>query len=342
MNGRDPQSLSDANPVLVIVERGPLVESRHRASVVVCTASGDEIFRRGDCAQLVLPRSSLKPFQALAMVESGAMDAFRLTPEYLALGCGSHNGELVHVQRVAEWLQAINCDESDLECAHDRPLGEKWLHLTPAECAPPSRLANNCSGKHAAFLTTALHLGVAKAGYTDPNHPVQERVAAILSELADWPVEDMPVASDYCGAPVFGMPLGALALAAARLGSMPRCNSVRKAAAERIIAAMRAHPTMVAGTGRADTILMQHPGFSGISKVGAEGVFMASVPSLGVGMAIKIDDGADRAAHVLGIAVLEEIGALDAEAAHDLHQRVAPKIIGTNGNPVAQIRIRPF
>lgn len=336
--------VADTNPVLIEVVRGPLVESRHRASVVAVDSAGHVLFARGNIDQIILPRSSLKPFQAVSMVESGAMAAFGLTDVELALHCGSHNGEPRHVKLIGQWLDRIGCKESELECGIDRPLGEKWLHLSPEECAPASKLTNNCSGKHAGFMTTALHMDIPVQNYSGVEHPVQKIVADILADLSGTPVHDMPVAQDNCGVPVFGIPLTALALASARLACRDE-DTRRDCAISRVFDAMRAHPFLVAGSGRADTLLMLDRAFGGISKVGAEGVFMAAVPStantagIDLGLAIKIDDGGDRASSALGVATLQHLGALGQKAGNRLFDQIARPSISPDGKPVGHLRV---
>lgn len=337
-------STVNTNPVLIEVVRGPVVESRHRASVALVDSAGQILFGRGDVDQIVLPRSSLKPFQAISMVESGAMAAFGLTDFELALHCGSHSGEPRHVELVGQWLDKIGCRESQLECGVDRPLGEKWLHLKPEECAPASKLANNCSGKHTGFMTTALHMEVPVQGYSGMEHPVQKFVASILADLAGCAVPEMPVAQDNCGVPVFGIPLKSLAQASARMAGRDQ-GTERGRAVTRVFDAMRAHPFLVAGSGRADTLLMRDRAFGGISKVGAEGVFMAAIPSTAnpaeadLGLAIKIDDGGDRASSALGVAALQHMGALDQEAGRRLFDQIARPSIGPDGKIVGHLRI---
>jgi L-asparaginase II len=334
------------NPVLVEVVRGPLIESRHRASVMCVDIKDREVLSYGDVDQVVLPRSSLKPFQALTMVESGAMDAFGLGDVELALHCGSHNGEPDHVEKVTAWLGKIGCEESHLECPPDRPLGEKWLHLHPRDCASASRLANNCSGKHAGFLTTVRHMGEPLKGYLDSTRKIQRYVAEILGDLSGTSISNMPVACDNCGAPVFGLPLRALARASAALVNPDRFPAGRADSIRRVFAAMRAHPMLVAGTGRTDTILMQDGAFNGISKVGAEGVFIAAVPGFNIGLAIKVDDGGDRAASALAIAVLNQLDVLDRPSAARIFNQVTRPVAhpGANpgANPISHIRIPGF
>ena len=249
------------NPVFVEVVRGPIIESRHRASIAVANSSGQIVNSWGDINQLILPRSAMKPLLAIGMVESGALDAFGLTDLELALHCSSHNGEHIHRNRIRAWLKTIGCRESDLECTPQRPLGEQWLHLEPHECPPPGKATNNCSGKHTGFITTARHLAVPIENYTSPDHPVQSYSRKIISDLTGQSIESMPLGCDDCGAPAYGLPVFTLAKAAARM-AMPSDSSLLHAdSMRRVVAAMCAHPHLVAGTGRVDTLIMKDRGF---------------------------------------------------------------------------------
>jgi L-asparaginase II len=326
------------NPVLIEVVRGPVTESRHRAAIAVVDTSGQIVMSRGDIGRVILPRSGMKPLQAIAMVESGAMDAFGLTDAHLALHCASHSGEFEHLNRVLSWLELIGCTEDGLECAPHRPLAEQWQHLAPQECPPPRKAVNNCSGKHAGFMTTALHLGEPVKHYTSPDHPVQQLTRRIIAELTGEAIESMPLACDNCGAPVYGVPISALAVAAARMASPDESRPGRSSAIRRVVHAMRAHPFLVAGTGRADTVLMNDPGFSGASKCGAEGVFTVILPDQGLGIAFKVDDGASRAADALLIALLHHLEAIDEAARDRLAAKLELKIRNPAGKEISHIR----
>jgi len=327
------------NPIFVEMVRGPVTESCHRAAIAVSDSSGQIVQSWGDISQVILPRSGMKPLQAISLVESGALDAFGLGDAQLALACASHSGEFAHLEQVRAWLEAIGCSEDDLECAPHRPLAEQWLHLSPQECPQPSKAVNNCSGKHAGFITTALHMNEPVEDYTSPEHPVQLLARQIISDLTGEAVESMPLACDNCGAPVYGVSISALATAAARMACPDEVKPLRTNAIRRVISAMRAHPHLVAGTGRADTVLMADDGFKGATKCGAEGVYMAILPEQGLGMAMKVDDGASRAADALLVAVLHHLGAIDCETRDRLAAKLNLTIYNPPGELISYIRV---
>jgi L-asparaginase II len=289
------------NPVLVELTRGDLVESRHRGAVAIADASGKLAWSCGDVDRPIYPRSAVKMLQALTLVESGAADAFGLRDEELALACASHSGEPFHVDAVRAWLHRVGLDENALACG--APTGPDGRPLTRAH--------HNCSGKHTGFLTDAVQLGAHTEGYERPDHPVQRRVLATMAEMAGVDRERMPVAIDGCTAPAVALPLRALATAVARIADPEHLPPDRAAAARRLDAAVKAKPLYVAGTGRACTALIQAAGGAATVKTGAEGVFVAVVSSLGLGVALKIDDGAARASETVIAAVLVAVGVLD-------------------------------
>ncbi|MBI5164948.1 MAG: asparaginase [Magnetospirillum sp.] len=323
-----------ANPVLVEIRRFPLVESRHRGAAVVADADGAIVAAWGDGSRPVYPRSALKPIQALALAESGALAAFGLGGEELALATASHAGEPVHVEGVAAWLARIGLSEADLECGAHPPSNPQAAR---ALRGPPSPLHNNCSGKHAGFLTLARHLGVATTGYVARTHPVQRRVSAIVAALSGGDVDAAPTGTDGCGIPVHALPLTAVATAMARLGAPDGLPPQRAGAARAVVAAMLAHPHLVAGSGRLCSELMAKvPRL--IAKGGAEGVYTAALPARGLGIALKIDDGAGRAAEVALLAVLDHLGALRAEDRTALAARLAPPVLSVAGAVVGEMR----
>jgi L-asparaginase II len=322
-----------ANPILVEVTRGPLVESVHRGAIAIADASGALRFALGDVETPTYPRSSLKPVQALPLVESGAADAFGLCDEEIALACASHSGEPMHTTRVAAWLTRIGCSERDLACGTHPPRHEPTWEAMIRASEPPTRLHNNCSGKHAGFLTLARHWGIATEGYERIDHPVQQAVAAALSELSG--VNDLPWGVDGCAAPNFALPLAAFARALAKLADPSSLPSPRKESASRIVNAMIAHPELVSGTGRACAILMR--ACDGVAvKTGAEGFYAAMIPALGFGIALKIDDGAGRAAETAIAALLDKLGVLgDDKCAREILR--AP-VTNTRGEIVGERR----
>lgn len=298
------------NPILVELTRGPLVESFHRGSIAIADAGGDILFSLGDVERPVYPRSSLKPVQALPLLESGAADAFALSEEEIALACASHSGEPMHTERVAAWLARIGCTEADLACGPHPVRFEPVSHEMIRKGEAPTRIHNNCSGKHTGFLTLAKHLGVPTASYEKHDHPVQQAIAKTLNELAGLN-GDLPWGVDGCAAPNYALPLTAFARAMAKLADPSALSAPRAIAAKRIVAAMMAHPELVSGTGRTCAILM-HAGRGRVAvKTGAEGFFTAIIPEWGWGIGLKIDDGATRAADATIAALLKALGLLD-------------------------------
>jgi L-asparaginase II len=286
------------NPVLVEFTRGDLVESRHRGAIAIADATGRIAWSCGDIERPIFPRSAVKMLQALTLVESGAADAFGLSQEELALACASHSGEPFHVRAVAEWLARIGLDDDALACG--APTG--------ADGQPLSRAHHNCSGKHTGFLTDARHLGAEPAGYQHPDHPVQRRVLVAIAEMAGVRPDHMPVAVDGCTAPAVALPLAALATAVARIADPATLPTARAEAARRLDAAVKARPLYVAGTGRACTAMIQAAGGAATVKGGAEGVYVAVLSGRGLGVALKIDDGAARAAETAIAALLASLG----------------------------------
>lgn len=318
-----------SNPILVEVTRGPIVESLHRGAVAIARADGEVMFSLGDIEAPIYPRSSLKPVQALPLVESGAADAFGLGDEELALACASHSGEPMHTSRVASWLKKIGCTESDLACGpHPVRYEPVWFDMIRAGRGP-TRIHNNCSGKHTGFLTVARHWAVATNGYERHDHPVQRAVARALGELSGIATE-FPWGVDGCTAPNFALPLAAFARALAKLADPSALPDPRANAARRVVSAMIAHPELVAGTGRSDTILMGACRGRAATKAGAEAFYAAMVPEAGLGIALKIDDGAGRAAETAMAAILDKLALLsDDKDAHGLVR--APVLSTRNG-----------
>ncbi len=304
-----------ANPVLVEVTRGMLVESIHRGAIAIANAKGEIVYALGEIEAPTYPRSSLKPIQALPLLESGAADAFGLSDKEVALACASHSGEPMHTSRISAWLLRIGCSPADLACGpHPVRYEPEWEAMIKRGEAP-TRLHNNCSGKHTGFLTVARHWDIATAGYETHGHPVQRAVAKVLGELSGIEGE-LPWGIDGCAAPNFALPLSGFARALAKLAAPDdHLPAPRGRAARRIVRAMIAHPELVAGTGRACTILMRACGGRAAVKTGAEGYFAGIVPQAGLGIALKVDDGAGRAAETAIAVILDKLGLLDANGA---------------------------
>lgn len=326
-------------PVAVEVWRGDRVESRHRASLAVVDRDGRLLAAVGEPETPVYPRSAIKPLQALPLVESGAADAAGLTERELALACASHAGEPVHVRLVEAWLARLGLEEAALACGPHPPGHGPSAEALLAAGERPGRRHNNCSGKHAGMLTLARHLGAPAAGYERPEHPVQRAIRATFDELTDGALLDPP-AIDGCSVPTWAMPLRALALGLARLASPEGLAPERRAAAQRIALAMVREPLLVAGSGRLCTALLERGGGL-LAKTGAEGVYVAALPGSGRALALKVEDGAARAAEVALLAALGALGWLAPPALRDLARFARPVLRNHAGLEVGRILPAP-
>jgi L-asparaginase II len=295
------------NPVLVEVTRGPAVESAHRGAVAVVDGAGRAVLAIGDTRERVYPRSAVKLLQALPLVESGAADEFGFSEAELALACASHNGEPRHVETARAMLRKAGLSPEALECGDQEPALAVDRARLIRESEPPSALHNNCSGKHAGMLAFAQRLGVERAGYVAADHPVQRGVRAVLEEMTGEPLDAAPCGIDGCSIPTYAVKLEALARAFAGVASGDGLTRERAHAARRLMNACFAHPEMVAGEGRFCTVVMKALAPRVWVKTGAEGVFCAAFPEQGLGVALKIDDGATRASEVAMAAVIARL-----------------------------------
>jgi L-asparaginase II len=318
--------LSDSvnNPILVEVRRGEEVESFHRGAIAIVNAEGDTLAAWGDVKRPIFPRSAVKMIQALPLIESGAADRFGLTDAHVALACASHSGEPGHVRAVEGWFAQIGLSSNALACGAHAPLDEKAARDLAARGAEPTALHNNCSGKHAGLLTTTRHLGAPVDDYIARLHPVQKIVTETLSEMTECNVDAAPCGIDGCGIPAYALPLRAIALAMAKLAAPEGLDGLRRAAADRVLAAVSAHPWHVAGSGRFDTRAMSASGARFVVKTGAEGVHVAGIRDSGLGVAVKIDDGARRGAELTMAAVLRFLGVLRSQSSMEWERPVVP------------------
>lgn len=303
-----------ANPVLVEVTRGGFVESRHRGAVAIVDARNKPLLTVGNVGEPVFPRSAVKAIQALPLVESGAADAFGFQARELALAQASHGGEPEHVAGVSAMLTAIGLDETALECGAHAPSHAGSAAELIRRSKAPSQLHNNCSGKHAGFLAVARHLGCDHRRYVTAKHPVQVAVAQALTDLTGAGHDAGNSAVDGCSIPTYAVPLKSLAFGFARFGSGIGLSRERAQAAHRIYAAAIAEPFYVAGSGRFCTEMMQLLRGAALVKTGAEGVFCAAFAGLGVGVALKVDDGAARATEAVMAAIVARLLPEHAEA----------------------------
>ena len=289
---------------MVEVWRGAFVESQHRGHAAIVEADGTLRASWGSPDAVIYPRSSAKMLQALPLVESGAAAALGLRENHLALACASHQGSPLHTDLVSDWLTNIGRDAGDLRCGPQPPRlsGDRQALRDAGQSL--SRVHNTCSGKHTGFLTVAGHIG-GGLDYVDVDHPVQKSVKAAFEEMTD--VASAGWAPDGCSAPNFTTTVRGLANAMAKMAAPG--SGVRGDAARSLVQAMIARPDLVAGEQRACTDLME--AMDGVAvKTGAEGVFVAILPAAGLGVALKIEDGATRAAEAAIAGMLCSLGAL--------------------------------
>jgi L-asparaginase II len=295
--------------VLVEVTRGERVESRHRGHAVVVGDTGAVVAAWGDPRAVIYPRSAAKMLQALPLVESGAAAAAGLGEELLALACASHVGAEVHTTRVAAWLGDLGLTAADLLCGPQTPGDAEARELLRVQGRRPGQIHNNCSGKHAGFLTLARHMGAPTAGYVEADHPVQQTVRAAIEEMCGEASPGWGI--DGCSAPNFAVSLEGFARAMARRAAPERLAPARRDAALALVAAMTAHPVLVAGEGTCSTGLMRAARGRAAVKSGAEGVYAAILPEQRLGIALKIEDGAGRASEAAIAALLARCGVLE-------------------------------
>jgi len=291
----------------VVVTRGGAVESRHRVHAAVVGPGDRLIGGAGDPHVVSFWRSGSKPFLVMPFVGTGAIDDLAWGDDELALACASHGGEPEHVAIAASMLRDIGLEEGDLACGAHEPLSPRGIRLARETGTRFSRLHNNCSGKHAAMLARAHAAGWTAAGYEQAGHPVQQSATAAVAEWTAMPEGALIVGVDGCGVPVVALPLERMARGYARLGAAAaRGDEV----AARVVHAMTARPFLVAGTDRFDSVIIEDTGGRVVAKVGAEGVHSVAVPDLGIGLAVKVEDGAQRAQYPAVIRLLQHLGVL--------------------------------
>ncbi len=327
-----------SNPVVVEVLRSRRVESAHRGSGAVVDADSRIVFAFGDVDRPIYPRSAVKALQALPLIESGAADRLGLGEKEIALACASHSGEKEHVALTSAMLARAGRDERDLECGAHWPLGESAARALARSGRNPGALHNNCSGKHAGFVCVACALGIEPKGYIAWDHPVQREVTRALADVTQARLDETTRGIDGCSIPAYAIPLHALAHGFARFATGQGLAPDRAKAAARIRAAVAAHPSAVAGAGRFDTEAMTILGARAFTKTGAEGAYCAALPERGLGIAVKADDGAGRAAQAMIAALILRFGGFDEALRETLVRIGAPRLVNWRGVEVGAIR----
>jgi len=317
------------NPYQPVFEltRGNIVESVHFGAAAVVDSHGKLLASLGDPYLVTFLRSSAKPFQALPFIERGGHEKFGLTPREVSLMCSSHSGTDEHVEMVKGMQAKIGVSASDLLCGTHYPIHEPTADAMKVRGELPTPYRHNCSGKHTGMLAHAKLRSEPLESYLDFHHPVQESILQAFAEMCELPAESVELGIDGCSAPNFAVPLYNAALGYARLCDPHDLAPGRAAACRTITSAMMTHPDMVGGPGRFDTALMRAGKGSILVKGGAEGFQSVGLlpgalgaGSPGIGIAIKVSDGdpTDRARTAVALAILQALGALDAQQLEEL------------------------
>jgi L-asparaginase II len=321
------------SPVLIEVTRNPRVESCHRGQIAVLDAAGNLRQHLGDPEALVCMRSLAKPFQALAVITTGAAAAFGFGAEELALFSGSLSGQDFQVELVTRILARLGLTPDALQCGVHPPLHRPTAKALAQAGLKPTPLHNTCAGKHAAMLALCVHHGWPLTNYLESAHPVQELILGTVARMVGFPKAQIQVAIDGCGAPVFYVPLKNIALGYARLaGAQP------ESAAGILKAAVLGHPRHIAGDGRLETAVMEALPGRLFAKSGAEGGFALSLAEEALGVAFKIEDGGQRALNPTVMAILEQLQVLTPSASEALAAFRQPLILNHRKEEVGRIR----
>lgn len=321
----------------IVATRGALVESRHavHAAVVRAGASGDTLLAAaGDPDAVSYWRSCAKPFQVLPVLRDGGFDCARWGDDELALACASHGGEPEHAALAARMLDALGLEEGDLACGPHEPLAARGARILRESGLRPTRLHNNCSGKHAAMLARAVACGWPVEGYERDDHPVQRGCTREVARWTGVAESEMVTSVDGCGVVVYGLPVVAMARAYARLARAARLGEDEPG---RALHAMRTRPFLVGGTDRFDTVLCEATEGRVVAKVGAEGVHSVAVLDEDLGMAVKVADGSTRAQYPAVLRTLQLLGVLADPLPPRLAEWLVRPVRNTRGATVGEV-----
>lgn len=322
---------------LVDVTRGDLIESIHIGHIAVVSHTGELIASKGNVNSIVYARSSMKPLQAIPIIETGAYKAFHLEPADLALCCASHNGEEQHTNRVVSMLRKADLHETSLQCGTHNPRWEEAYHKIILEKREVTPIYNNCSGKHSGMLLTAKHMNEPTDDYYSMEHPVQKRIIQVISDMSEIPVDEIQIGIDGCGVPVHGIPLEKIAFAYAKMAKPDNLSEKRQKAASQVVQAMMEAPEMVGGTNRFCTDFMNVVKGKMFGKAGAEGVYCIGDLKTGIGIAIKIEDGNARATSPVAVEVMKQLGLLSEKELELLKEYHSPSIQNARNEKVGSL-----
>lgn len=317
--------------ILVNVTRGDAVESFHRGHIAVVDSKGNIHYKVGNPDCNICLRSCAKPLQALPVLTTGAADRFKFSPAELAIMSGSLNGQDFQVQTIKSILSKIGLDEKALQCGVHRPSHRATAKKLQEERKKASPLHNNCAGKHTAMLTLCVHHAWSLDDYICVEHPVQQLMLKTVSKMTEVPAEKIGIGIDGCGVPVFSLPLKNLAQSYAKL-TPPSDQDIH-----RLMEAILSHPEMIAGDERICTDIMRALGEKVFAKTGAEGGYAMCLMEKGWGVAIKIEDGNNRAMQPVIIEILKQLHIINKKEEDKLHTYHRPAIKNHRKETVGRI-----
>lgn len=325
--------------VLVEVTRRPIVESRHWGHVAVCNSKGELIAKVGDVNTKSYIRSACKPIQALNIFALGAADKWDFTDKEYAIFCSSHYGEPEHQEVILGLLDKLGCEIDDLLTGTPHSIRPAYYEQQLRENHILKPYNSDCSGKHCGFLAGCIDKGYPIANYNEPDHPLQQDVLNIVSEVFGYPAEEIEIGVDGCGVPVHGMPLINMAMGYARFTTTENLPEKYRHGAEVLFNAMNAAPEMVAGVGGFCTELLRATKGRLIGKVGAEAIYCIGVKDKDLGIAIKVEDGnLYRPLFCTAMEVLNQLGLLSGEEKEALKLFARPPVLNDHKLVVGEVR----
>ncbi|WP_040205680.1 asparaginase [Neobacillus jeddahensis] len=322
------------------VYRGKYLESTHTMHVAVVNTKGELLYSYGNPDRPTFPRSSMKPFQAVPVLETGAARAFHFADADISLICASHSGESRHRERVLKIIDGIHLEENHLQCGTHIPRDAesyKALIRNGGELTP---VYSNCSGKHSGMLTAVVHMNEDVNSYRELSHPHQQRILQAIEDICEYPKKNIEIGVDGCGVPVHRLPLRYTGLGYARLANPFMKQDEHSQTLNQICHAMMKHPEMVGGENRFDTDVMR--AFKGkiVSKAGAEGVQCLGVVGEDLGIVVKIEDGNARAVSAVALEVLKQLRIGDEAIYKELDHYVNTPVLNTRNDQIGRITVQ--
>ncbi len=328
-----------ANPVLVEVHRGDVLESFHRGVICIVNKNDEVIYSLGDVQQICFPRSAMKFFQQIPLLTSGAVEHFGFTQKEIALFCGSHNGEPEHVATAQSILKKIGLTQEDLECGPQMPTLKEDANYLIKNDLQPQKIQNNCSGKHAGFLAYCVYKNLPTKGYIDLMHPLHQEILKVTAAFHRYPLDKIKCAIDGCSAPIFAFPVINQAIAYKNLVHPVRFDEDTQRACKTMVDAITAYPEMIAGHKRYCTDLMKKANGKLIGKTGADGVYSIGLTEQHFGISIKVDDGKMGPQYNVAQEVIEQLGILNAEDNKSLRHYVVQENKNFGGLVTGETRV---